>query len=159
PQPGRHRHGRGPGESRAVESPRLSRWRSYCRAGRRLHSPVAWRRGNRLRGGGERVDSAADAGRCRVCWFGLLRLLVEWRAVPKPVGDSPWSFPPSSAWPDDDLVAIGADLEPSTLIAAYRVGLFPMPIDVGPQGLGWWSPDPRGILPLDHLRVTRSMRQ
>lgn len=25
--------------------------------------------------------------------------------------------------------------------------------------LGWWSPDPRGILPLDGLRVTRSMRQ
>ena len=25
--------------------------------------------------------------------------------------------------------------------------------------LGWWSPDPRGILPLDTLRVTRSMRQ
>jgi len=25
--------------------------------------------------------------------------------------------------------------------------------------LGWWSPDPRGIVPLDGLRVTRSMRQ
>ena len=24
--------------------------------------------------------------------------------------------------------------------------------------LGWWSPDPRGILPLDELRVTRSLR-
>jgi leucyl/phenylalanyl-tRNA--protein transferase len=28
-----------------------------------------------------------------------------------------------------------------------------------PGVLGWWSPDPRGILPLDRLRVTRSMRQ
>jgi leucyl/phenylalanyl-tRNA--protein transferase len=25
--------------------------------------------------------------------------------------------------------------------------------------LAWWSPDPRGIIPLDGLRVTRSMRQ
>ena len=30
--------------------------------------------------------------------------------------------------------------------------------ELGDQ-LGWWSPDPRGILPLDGLRVTRSMRQ
>ena len=28
-----------------------------------------------------------------------------------------------------------------------------------PGMIGWWSPDPRGILPLDQLRVTRSMRQ
>jgi len=25
--------------------------------------------------------------------------------------------------------------------------------------LGWWSPEPRGIVPLDGLRVTKSMRQ
>jgi leucyl/phenylalanyl-tRNA---protein transferase len=25
--------------------------------------------------------------------------------------------------------------------------------------VGWWSPDPRGIVPLDGLRVARSMRQ
>jgi leucyl/phenylalanyl-tRNA--protein transferase len=55
-------------------------------------------------------------------------------------------------------VDIGADLEPSTLIDAYRRGVFPMEIsDFGV--LGWWSPNPRGILPLDGLRVTRSMRR
>ena len=53
----------------------------------------------------------------------------------------------------------GADLEPSTLIDAYRRGVFPMEISDLPRVLGWWSPDPRGILPLDGLRVTRSMRQ
>jgi leucyl/phenylalanyl-tRNA--protein transferase len=53
-------------------------------------------------------------------------------------------------------VNVGVDLEPSTLIAAYRRGLFPMEILSGV--LGWWSPNPRGILPLDGLRVTRSMR-
>jgi leucyl/phenylalanyl-tRNA--protein transferase len=53
-------------------------------------------------------------------------------------------------------IAIGADLEPSTLLAAYRTGVFPMPIGRG-QVLAWWSPDPRGILPLDGLRITRSL--
>lgn len=59
-------------------------------------------------------------------------------------------------------MGIGADLEPGTLLAAYRSGLFPMPIGrlARPDAvLAWWSPDPRGIIPLDGLRVTRSMRQ
>ena len=55
-------------------------------------------------------------------------------------------------------MGIGADVEPGTLLAAYRAGLFPMPAHhKGP--MAWWSPDPRGILPLDGLRVTRSLRQ
>lgn len=57
------------------------------------------------------------------------------------------------------MVATGADLEPGTLIAAYRRGLFPMPLATPRRACAWWSPDPRGILPLDDLRVTRSMRQ
>jgi len=44
------------------------------------------------------------------------------------------------------------------VLAAYRAGLFPMP--VGADGpLGWWSPDPRGVVPLDGLRVSRSLRR
>jgi leucyl/phenylalanyl-tRNA---protein transferase len=76
--------------------------------------------------------------------------------------------PPNTAWlldaaradPGDDLVAAGADLEPGTLLAAYRLGLFPM--GLGPHGtgaMGWWSPDPRGVIPADGLRVSRSLRQ
>ena len=53
---------------------------------------------------------------------------------------------------------MGADLEPGTLLTAYRSGLFPMPVE-GRGLVAWWSPDPRGVLPLDGLRVTRSMRQ
>ncbi len=72
---------------------------------------------------------------------------------------SAWAFPP----PDravDEVVGIGADLEPGTLLAAYRAGIFPMPLD-GTRGrvLSWWSPDPRGILPLDGLHVSRSLRR
>lgn len=56
-------------------------------------------------------------------------------------------------------MAAGGDLAPSTLVDAYRLGLFPMHLDGTEPLLGWWSPNPRGILPLDGLRVTRSLRQ
>jgi leucyl/phenylalanyl-tRNA--protein transferase len=48
-------------------------------------------------------------------------------------------------------------MEPGTLVAAYRTGLFPMPF--GRRRVGWWSPDPRGVLPLDRLVVSRSLRR
>jgi len=46
---------------------------------------------------------------------------------------------------------MGGDLEPATLIAAYRHGIFPMELTALPGVLGWWSPEPRGIVPLDSL--------
>jgi leucyl/phenylalanyl-tRNA--protein transferase len=58
---------------------------------------------------------------------------------------------------DSDIVAIGADLEPGTLLAAYRTGLFPMPFDR--RRIAWFSPDPRGIIPLDGMHVSRSLRK
>ena len=85
--------------------------------------------------------------------------MTDWRSTPRPVGPSTSSFPSPDEWPDDDLVAMVADLGPSTLVAAYRHGLFPMGLPAGRPTLGWWSPDPRGILPLDGLRVTKSMRR
>ena len=71
---------------------------------------------------------------------------------------SPWAFPPADSG-DGDLVAIGADLSPGTLLAAYRGGLFPMAVDGTEMAMAWWSPEERGVLPLSGLRVTRSMRQ
>ena len=86
-------------------------------------------------------------------------LKTSWLSRPQPVGTSRWAFPPSSEWPDAELIGTGADLAPATLIAAYRNGLFPMGVGAPGYACGWWSPNPRGILPLDSLRVTRSMRQ
>lgn len=73
---------------------------------------------------------------------------------------TPWHFPDLSGpgVADDDLVALGADLEPGTLLAAYRGGMFPMPLDDG-DPMGWFSPQQRGVLPLDGLRVTKSLRR
>jgi leucyl/phenylalanyl-tRNA--protein transferase len=59
--------------------------------------------------------------------------------------------------PGEELLGIGADLEPGTVLAAYRAGLFPMPLSRR-GAVGWWSPDPRGVLPLPALRVSRSLR-
>ena len=74
-----------------------------------------------------------------------------------------WVFPDVAVLPEDggadDLVGMGADLEPGTLLAAYRRGLFPMPSDDPSLGMLWWSPVERGVLPLDGLRVSRSLRQ
>ena len=65
-------------------------------------------------------------------------------------------MPPADSADSDGIVGTGADLEPGTLLAAYRAAMFPMPIG---QVMGWWSPDPRAIIPLDGLRVSRSLRQ
>lgn len=76
---------------------------------------------------------------------------------PEPVGECGWLLPDASQAPaGEDFVGLGADLEPSTLVAAYSQGIFPMPVEADGE-IGWWSPDPRAVLPLDNLRVTRSL--
>lgn len=70
-----------------------------------------------------------------------------------------WDLPDPSRADVDGVCGIGADLAPGTLLAAYRRGLFPMHLDRRGRHLGWWSPDPRGIIPLDGLRVSRSLRR
>jgi len=74
---------------------------------------------------------------------------------PVPLPPSPWAFEPAE-WPDEDCIASGADLEPSTLVAAYRHGAFPMP---DRKRLLWWSPMERGVLGPGDLRVSRSLRR
>lgn len=69
-----------------------------------------------------------------------------------------WEMPDPNRADESGLVAIGADLEPGTILAAYRTGLFPMPVRWS-RSPGWWSPDPRGIIPLDGLKVSRSLRK
>jgi leucyl/phenylalanyl-tRNA--protein transferase len=59
---------------------------------------------------------------------------------------------------ENGIVGAGADLEPGTLLLAYRSGIFPMPLQRD-DVIAWWSPDPRGVIPLDGLRVSRSLRR
>jgi leucyl/phenylalanyl-tRNA--protein transferase len=65
--------------------------------------------------------------------------------------------PPESAGPHG-LLAIGGDLAPGRLLAAYRKGIFPWPWhDTEP--MLWWCPEARCVLYPDEMRVTRSLEQ
>jgi len=77
--------------------------------------------------------------------------------VPTEPPPTHWQFTDPELVPDD-LVGLGADLEPGTLLAAYRRGLFPMPLGTG-DPMGWFSPEMRGVLPLDGVHVSRSLRR
>src|SRR5258708_6903090 len=56
----------------------------------------------------------------------------------------------------DDAVAVGGDLEPHTLLQAYRRGIFPMHIR---RRLVWWLPQQRGVLEPREFHVSRSLRR
>jgi leucyl/phenylalanyl-tRNA--protein transferase len=80
--------------------------------------------------------------------------------VPTEPPECPWVFPdPRDAGPDEELVGKGADLAPGTLLAAYRRGIFPMPEYGVREPMHWYSPVRRGIVPLDALVVSRSLRR
>ncbi|MBA2279935.1 MAG: leucyl/phenylalanyl-tRNA--protein transferase [Acidimicrobiia bacterium] len=70
-----------------------------------------------------------------------------------------WALPDPSAADADGVCGVGADLEPGTLLAAYRRGLFPMHLDRRGRTIGWWSPDPRGVLPIEGFAPSRSVRR
>jgi leucyl/phenylalanyl-tRNA--protein transferase len=53
----------------------------------------------------------------------------------------------------EGMVAVGGDLKVERLLAAYRQGIFPWTVNP----ITWWSPDPRGIIELDHLHVSESL--
>ena len=70
-------------------------------------------------------------------------------------------FGPESSWPDQDLIALSQEFDADLVVAAYASGVFPMPLPESgwPDAMGWWSPVHRGVLPLDDVRVTRSLRK
>ncbi len=78
--------------------------------------------------------------------------------MPVDPSPGPWRFPPVSEADDHGIVGVGADLEPGTLLTAYRHGVFPMPLHPGGP-LAWWSPDPRGVIPIGGVRCSRSLRR
>ena len=66
-------------------------------------------------------------------------------------------FPPVDQATPEGLLAIGGDLSSQRLLEAYRHGIFPW-YSAG-QPILWWSPDPRAVLYLDQLKVSRSLRR
>jgi leucyl/phenylalanyl-tRNA--protein transferase len=64
------------------------------------------------------------------------------------------SFPDPRKATREGIVAVGGELNPDMLLAAYRSGIFPWPIDDLP--LTWFCPPKRGILEFDQLKIPRS---
>ena len=67
------------------------------------------------------------------------------------------SFPAVEHATPDGLLAVGGDLRPERLLAAYRHGIFPW-YNEG-QPILWWSPDPRTVLFPEHLHISRSLKR
>ncbi len=57
----------------------------------------------------------------------------------------------------DGLLAVGGDLSPERLQAAYRHGIFPWYNH--DQPILWWAPDPRAVLFPEHLKISRSLQK
>lgn len=87
----------------------------------------------------------------------LMGRSVRQPSLPVEPPPSRFAFPPSAVPDEHGKVVVGGDLDPGTVLAAYRSGLFPMRQKTGE--LAWWSPDPRGVLSLDALRVSNSLRR
>ena len=65
-------------------------------------------------------------------------------------------FPPVSEAESEGILAIGGDLSSERLVLAYKSGIFPWFEEDDP--IIWWSPNPRMVLFLDELVVSKSMR-
>ncbi|MGC3955017.1 MAG: leucyl/phenylalanyl-tRNA--protein transferase [Propionicimonas sp.] len=69
-------------------------------------------------------------------------------------------FGESEQWPAQDLIGFSDEFDAELVLEGYRAGVFPMPLHGSGFGeMGWWSPLRRGVLTLEGLRVTRSLRQ
>lgn len=76
-----------------------------------------------------------------------------------------WLDPDNIKFPDpaqalddpDGLVAVGGDLSPERILAAYQVGIFPW-FNPGDPIL-WWSPNPRTVVFPEQLHISKSLRK
>ncbi len=66
-------------------------------------------------------------------------------------------FPDPRNAAKEGLVAWGGDLSPNRILAAYAQGIFPWYNEDDP--ILWWSPDPRLVLFLDDIKISRSLRK
>lgn len=69
-------------------------------------------------------------------------------------------FPPISEADEDGLLMVGGELSVEWLLAGYRQGIFPWPMDEADEfPLPWWCPDPRAIIELDRFHVSRRLAE
>jgi leucyl/phenylalanyl-tRNA--protein transferase len=74
-----------------------------------------------------------------------------------PILNSDLYFPSVDQATSEGILAIGGDLSSERLMLAYKSGIFPWFNDAEP--IIWWSPNPRMVLFLDELKVSKSMKK
>ena len=76
---------------------------------------------------------------------------------PETAGGNPFPDPATALNDPEGLLALGGNLEPATLLAAYRHGIYPW---YGPgECIQWWTPNPRMVLCPIGLKISRSLRR
>lgn len=66
-------------------------------------------------------------------------------------------FPPPNFARKDGLLAFGGKLEPDWIIEAYSKGIFPWFNEDEP--ILWWSPNPRSVIFIDEIKISKSMKK
>lgn len=100
------------------------------------------------------MDGNGAAGPARY-GFGDALAAQERKPLPIAASEFHYEFPdPSGAGPEGFL-GYGGDFEPATVIAAYAQGIFPWPH--GDDEYLWFSPDPRAIIPVGGLHISRRL--
>ena len=93
--------------------------------------------------------------------FDELFVPFDVKAAPLPIdvaSSPPRFFPPPTVTTTDGLLCVGGRLAPEWLLDAYRHGIFPWPMwEEDP--IAWWSPDPRAIIELDGLHISRRLQR
>ena len=85
----------------------------------------------------------------------LAPLVANHARPPLPLPPCPYQFPDPSRAAPAGLVAHGGDFEPETILTAYRAGVFPWPH--ADDEFLWFSPDPRAIVPVEGLHISRRL--
>jgi leucyl/phenylalanyl-tRNA---protein transferase len=82
---------------------------------------------------------------------------AESQPLPAEIGLAPSRFfPPPTSTTSEGLLCIGGRLTPAWLLDAYSHGIFPWPM-WDDEPIAWWSPDPRAVIELDGLHISRRL--
>lgn len=85
----------------------------------------------------------------------LIDLEIFTAGQPQPLAPPRFGFPDARLADRQGLVGYGADFAPETVISAYVRGIFPWPHPDAEEL--WFSPDPRAIIPIGGLQVSRRL--
>lgn len=84
-----------------------------------------------------------------------IEIAVATSTPPRPLPPCPWQFPEPQRADDYGCIGEGADFSPSTIVMAYGQGIFPWPHQS--SELLWFSPNPRAVIPMEGLHVSRRL--